>query len=117
MKIKHGKIDKVFSKLIRERDHWRCQNCGVNKKHEPATCDCAHIMGRRSVALRWHPDNAITLCRGCHLFFTEHPFDWRDFCVEKFGEERVSELRLISSKPVKWSSSVREDIYQFRKLS
>ena len=112
MKVRRKKADIAFSMMIRNRDKWTCQNCGVNKSDDPGTYDCAHIMGRRSVGLRWHPDNAIGLCRACHIFFTSHPFDWRDFCVERFGEDRVSELRLVSNQTVKWSPKVREDIYR-----
>jgi len=78
--------------------------------------DCAHILGRRAVALRWHPLNATALCRSCHIFYTEHPFDWADWCRDQFGEDLVSELRLVSSKPVKWTKAVREDIYHHYKL-
>ena len=49
------------------------------------------------------------------MFFTEHPFDWADWCRDNFGEERVAELRLISNKPVKWSKSLREEIFQHYK--
>lgn len=111
MKIRRKKHDQVFSLLVRQRANWTCENCMVVA--EASTFDCAHIMGRRSVGLRWHPDNAIGLCRSCHIFFTGHPFDWNDFCIDKFGEERVAELRLISNKIVKWSPKVREEIYQF----
>ena len=115
MKIRVRKADVIFSKLVRTRSNWTCESCGIDKSCEPETFDCCHIMGRRSVALRWHPDNALGMCRKCHMFFTEHPFDWSDFCRERFGEERVAELRLISNKPVKWSKAVREDIYTHMK--
>jgi len=83
----------------------------VNKRFESSTLDCAHIMGRRSVSLRWHPQGAVSLCRSCHIFYTEHPFDWRDWCIDQFGEDLVSELRLVASKPVKWTEKVRDEIY------
>lgn len=72
-------------------------------------------MGRRHVGLRWHPSNAISLCRGCHLFFTEHPFDFAEWCRDYLGEEVVSELRRESSRPVKWVKADRDDIYQHMK--
>lgn len=111
MKIRKKKQDVVFSSLIRERANYCCQACGVNKRFEKGTLDCAHIMGRRSVSLRWHPQGAVSLCRGCHIFYTEHPFDWRDWCVDQFGEDLVSELRLVANKPVKWTDKVRDEIY------
>lgn len=115
MKIRRKKADVAFSLLVRDRANWTCEHCGVNKQDDPGTFDCAHIMGRRSVGLRWHPDNALGLCRSCHIFFTGHPFDWADFCKEKYGEERIAELRLVSNQVMKWSSKIREDIYRHMK--
>jgi len=115
MKIKKNKIDRVFSDLVRERNNYVCQNCCEGNRHRPHAFDCAHIMGRRNVGLRWHPDNCLALCRSCHIFFTEHPFDFRDFCVDQFGEDRVAELRLISNQTVKWNKPLREEIYKHYK--
>ena len=112
MKVKRKKGDIVFSSLVRERANYCCENCGTDKRHDSATLNCAHIMGRRGVALRWHPKNAVALCRSCHIFFTEHPFDWADWCNCKFGESLVAELRLVSSIPVKWYKKTREAIYK-----
>ncbi len=115
MKIRRKKADIIFSKLVRDRSNWTCEHCHVDKSCEPETFDCCHIMGRRSVGLRWHPDNAIGMCRKCHIWFTGHPFDWSDFCKDKFGEDRIAELRLISNRPVKWTPKVREEIYKWMK--
>lgn len=115
MKIKRKKADVVFSELVRNRANWVCESCGKDKSHDKQYFDCAHIMGRRSVGLRWHPCNALGLCRSCHIFYTGHPFDWADFCRERYGDDRVSELRLISTRPVHWSKKVREEIYKFMK--
>ena len=72
-------------------------------------------MGRRHVGLRYHPLNAMALCRKCHFFFTEHPFDFVDFCRERMGDDLVSELRQVASQPVKWTPAEKEEIYQFMK--
>ena len=116
MKVRRKKLDIIFSNLVRERANWYCQASSVNKRHEPGTLDCAHIMGRRSVRLRWDPRNAVALARKEHIYFTEHPFDWRDWCVDQFGEERIDELRLLSNGHVKWTPKQREEIYQHYKL-
>jgi hypothetical protein len=114
MKVRLKKLDIIFSQLVRERNNYYCQNCCENKRFE-GQLDCAHIMGRRGVGLRWHPCNATALCGACHRFYTEHPFDWADWCKDQFGEDFVVELRLVSSKPVKWSKGLREEIYQHYK--
>ena len=69
-------------------------------------------MRRRHVATRWHPVNAIALCRKDHIFFGEHDFDWVDWCRERFGYDLIEELRRIANTTVNWTPAVREDIYQ-----
>lgn len=115
MKVRRKKLDNIFSLLVRERANWYCQACSTNKKMEPGTLDCAHIFSRRNLATRYHPQNAVALCRSCHMFYTEHWYDWREWCVEQFGEEFVAKLRLLSNSTVKWTTKQREEIYQFYK--
>jgi len=110
MKIKRDKLDATFSLLVRNRGWNRCCNCGSIRN-----IDCAHIMSRRHVATRWHPKNAIALCRSCHMFFGEHGFDFADFCRDKFGGDFVAELRSVAMTPVRWTPKVREEIYQHYK--
>jgi 5-methylcytosine-specific restriction endonuclease McrA len=115
MKIRRKKHDILFSDLVRRRDNYTCQNCGAYKGDDMQSCDAAHITPRASVGLRWHPLNAITLCRGCHMFFTKYPLDWADWLREKFGEDRVAELRLVHNQTVKWYDKARRDIYEHMK--
>lgn len=49
------------------------------------------------------------------MFYTEHPFDWNDFCMDQFGGDFVAELRLVSNQTVKWTKVQKEEIYQFYK--
>jgi len=113
MKLRLKKLDIVFSKLVRERNNYICQACCENKRED--LLDCAHILGRRVVALRWHPKNATALCRSCNMFYTEHPFDWRDWCIDQMGEDLVAELRRVSNTTVNWTKALREEIYQHYK--
>lgn len=112
MRIKRKKHDLIFSKLVRLRTNWHCEHCGINKISDPGTLDCAHIMGRRHVGLRWHPQNALSLCRKDHLFFTEHPFDFADWCRDYLGEDRVCALRRAAQKPYKLIKCDRDSIYR-----
>ena len=115
MAIRRNKLDIVFSNLIRERANWYCEVCCTNFRYGGGMLDCAHIMGRRSVATRWHPLNAVSMCRSDHLFFTEHPFDFADWCRGHFGGDVVSELQRVANTPVKWTKKDREEIYQHYK--
>ena len=117
MKVKIKKEDRVFSLLVRERVNWRCENeeCGANHYENRRTLHCAHIESRRHTATRLHPCNAVALCFTCHRYFTEHPFDWTDWCRDKFGGDFIAELRFVANQPVKWTKRDREDIYRHLK--
>lgn len=52
--------DSKFSKIIIARDG-KCLNCG-----SPYFLSCSHFHGRSNYAVRWDPDNCITLCLPCH---------------------------------------------------
>ena len=106
MKIRRRKHDIVFSRLVRARDK-RCQRCETDQN-----LDCAHIMSRRHVGLRWHPRNAMALCRACHFYFTGAPFDFVEFCQGKFGEGLIDELRRVASISVHWTPAQKEEIYR-----
>ena len=93
--IKRTPADAAFSDCVRERTDYHCENCG---KYTPEGrsrqgFDCAHIYGRRHKILRWHPDNAFALCRGCHNYFGENPIEFAAFTVRKLGDGLVDHLR------------------------
>lgn len=62
MKIKEiKKLDKEWSKKVRERDNYICQVC--SKKGNQAH----HILPRMFKQLRHELDNGLTLCYSCHI--------------------------------------------------
>ena len=71
------KADLIFSKYIRQRDG-RCQKCGTDQNLQ-----CAHIISRGYKQIRHNLFNAIALCRGCHLYFTHHPIEFKQFIEKK----------------------------------
>ena len=115
VKTRRNKLDVLFSKLIRERDDWTCQDRGIVCRDHSVLMDCAHIFSRRHVATRWHPQNAVTLTRGSHMRFTSDPFLWVDWCNKRFGEELIDELRVAAYQSVRWTKPLREEIYQHYK--
>ena len=80
------KADKGFSLAIRRRDG----ACLANESR-PDSCEspyflqCAHIHSRSYSATRYDLDNAITLCRSCHMYFTQRPLEWREFVDDLKG--------------------------------
>lgn len=86
-KTLRNKADRLFSRMIRERDA-ACQSCGSRDGLQ-----CAHVFSRRYLKVRWNPDNAMALCSGCHVSFTHNPIAWEDFCIKRLGEKKYRELR------------------------
>ena len=56
------RLDNVFSKYIRMRDHNICFTCG-----KPAT-DAGHYRSRGHLATRWNEKNVKAQCKGCNRF-------------------------------------------------
>ena len=87
------KADRLFSAWIRRRDG----ACLANERR-PDSCEsplflqCAHIHTRSYSATRYDPDNAITLCRSCHLYFTHRPLEWRAFVDDLKGRDYYDQL-------------------------
>ena len=112
MKIRIDKRDTVFSKLIRLRDRFVCQNCG---KYFPKGhgLQCAHIFSRRHQSTRYDPDNACALCFTCHQYFGENPTIFAVWVVQKLlGEARYEMLRERHNRIVRRTKADLEALYQ-----
>lgn len=54
-----------------ERDEFKCVRCGKSQGIQ-----WAHVVSRSIKALRHLPENALTMCGGCHLFWWhKHPLE------------------------------------------
>lgn len=86
------RADKEFSLFIRNRDG-KCLRCGATD-----SLTCSHFWSRRISALRYEPDNCITLCAWrCHIFGweKEKQGEYRDFMIQRLGQERYEDLKRI----------------------
>ncbi len=95
------KADDMFSEWIRARDG-KCLRCALEGKTTTERLTCSHYWGRRNAALRYEPDNCITLCWfRCHLYGWEKEKHgkYRDFMIERLGIKRFEELRAIYYAP------------------
>jgi hypothetical protein len=84
------KADTYFSKWIRRRDGV-CQSTrllghGAAKCTRELNLQCAHIHTRDYSATRLDPENAVALCKSCHVFFTLRPLEWRAFINTLFDD-------------------------------
>ena len=102
MKIKVDRLDNLWSRIIKERDGWRCQRCGGYYPHGGKGIQAAHIVSRRHANTRHELMNGVCLDTGCHLFFHAHPFEFVEFAKKRLGTKKYEELRkksLSTGKP------------------
>jgi hypothetical protein len=99
--IKRTEADKWFSNYIRARDNFTCQRCGkkfpkyVEGGDNTALMglDTAHCFTRGHSMVRFDPNNAISLCYGCHSYADQNPEDvLYPLFKSKIGEEAFEEL-------------------------
>lgn len=64
MKIIIDRFDKEWSRLVRERDEYKCQICGKQSKYVNAH----HFIRRAVLPTRLDIQNGISLCAQCHTF-------------------------------------------------
>lgn len=84
------KADTEFSKWIRNRDKF-CLKCGTTNN-----LTNSHFWSRKCSALRYEPDNCITLCAWkCHIYGweTEKQGEYMDFMLKRLGKKRYGELK------------------------
>lgn len=117
-KIKIDPADKLFSQWIRLRDK-KCLRCNslvlFNTKGLPITHQASHFQGRKKEATRFDPENVVTLCTGCHMYFTAHPAEHYAWQVARLGEEAVQAL-VIRSNSYQKKDRVAEKLYWQQKI-
>ena len=95
-KISIDKCDKIWGKIVRERDR-RCLHCGNTQNLQ------AHHLFRRGIsATRYNLDNGLTLCSSCHTFnykFSAHKTEqtFKIWAEAYLGPERYKTLETLSN--------------------
>jgi 5-methylcytosine-specific restriction endonuclease McrA len=75
-------VYKEFRNKVLKRDKFTCQMC--SKKGKKVWLNVHHIMKWSSAsALRYDPDNGITLCKNCHDEVTGHESHYISYFTEK----------------------------------
>ena len=114
--MKRLPADKWFSLCVREAAAWVCQRCGKDYSHDAPTqaLHCAHVpFGRHKWSTRFHADNALALCMGCHRHVdTRDRDEGRRIQLGRLGESRYEALELLSNQPAKGIKQELRDIAQ-----
>lgn|SRR5574343_345199 len=102
-KAKIKKLDRIFSKYIRERDrdgdHFVCCSCGEMKPFEQA--DAGHFINRRWMMVRWDERNVHAQCRSCNRFDEGNGAGYTRFMMRNYGDPVIDILE-ASKTPYTW---------------
>ena len=105
MTIRISKYDKIWSKLVRERDK-ACLKCG---KVAPYRLDAHHIIGRGKKSTRLLIENGITLCVHHHTFGEDSAHKvGRQFVIDIIGQDEYDRLHELSLVPKKERQAIEE---------
>src|SRR3990167_4286868 len=105
-KTKFSKHDKLWSRLVRERDG-KCLHCGRTE-----FLDAHHFIGRSKKSCRLILENGVSLCKSCHTFnneFSAHrtPDKFRVWFRKNFLG-RYKFLKTLERKTVKERDAIKE---------
>lgn len=68
----------------------RCVTCG--KLYPFKKIQCGHFVQQCRNSARFHPLNAHTQCLGCNLYGGGQPHPYRQYMVDRYGEEVIAEI-------------------------
>ncbi len=91
--LKITPADRWFSKCIREASDWTCVVCLKKYPENSQALHCSHYFSRRHNSIRHDPENAVSMCFGCHSRLGGDPDDFRSWMVFHSGEDLVTNLR------------------------
>ena len=99
--IKRNLTDALFSDIVRKLANWTCEWCKRSFEERRDIFDNSHFYSRRNKSVRFDFENTAALCRGCHIYFGEHPAEHAEFFKKKLGEEKFEALRVRAHTPEK----------------
>ena len=79
------KCDTLFSLQVRSLGY--CELRARDNIHCGGVLQCAHIIGRSAHSIRWNKKNALCICEGHHVWYTNNPNAWREIVLELFPEK------------------------------
>lgn len=88
-------LDAAARQEVFERDGAVCIRCHDRNR----AVQWAHVLSRRHLCLRWNPDNAMSLCGGCHLFWHHEPALAVDWFIKNFSERWTSIRQILMVNP------------------
>lgn len=79
------RADTAFSLWVR-KTIGHCQAQGYSIKCS-STLQCAHIVTRSNLTLRFNGNNVLCLCSAHHFWFHRHPLEFVEFILTRYPEK------------------------------
>ena len=77
---------KLFSKVVREEEHYICFTCGKNLQDDKSKCHAGHYVPRGKVsALRYDRKNVHAQCINCNMYLSGNLSVYAIKLEEKYG--------------------------------
>lgn len=54
--------------------------------------DAGHFIGRKHMAVRYHPENVHLQCRPCNRFEYGKEKEYKQFIIRRYGKDKIDEL-------------------------
>lgn len=106
-------IDQWVKEYQKKRAGYKCQRC--KKEVKGKSCQWSHIIPKRgNEHLRWHLDNSLILCGGCHMKWHEDPLRSVIWFADTYTQKAAFLLSL--SEPKKKNLNVKELKELFEKI-
>ena len=115
------KTDRLFTELMRKRQDFTCQKCGLKYVFDGVAVrslqnlGVSHYFSRRHENTRYDPDNCILLCNlPCHQLWGhgEGRAEYKEFMIKKLGEDGLLLLEYKSQQYRKRDDKLTEFVLQ-----
>lgn len=117
-KIIRNQADAAFSDYIRARAGWQCQRCRMQfAKGKARYLHCSHNYGRGQQNIRYHPLNALALCKNCHFWFERNRVESTRWLQETLGQNYAELLRAMAHAPEPHENDLGQIAAHYRVLS
>lgn len=102
------KLDKEWGRLVRSKGE--CEVCG-----KTGYLNAHHIVGRRTLGLRWNVANGCCLCSGCHTLKRMSAHQDPVWFIDWLEKNRPDDLKLVREwrhKTVKWTKEELKELLE-----
>lgn len=88
------RADDHARKFTKQRDGYRCRECGSDNNIE-----WCHVFTRGCKNIRHHEDNNFTLCKNHHNHFDVYKQEFYEWTIEQIGIDNWEDLLELKAKP------------------